>query len=99
VEKLDCTTKISRKNLDRITKLKISGYEPNDYIINLALEFLEENRNKLLQGGFIKEKLVHSSKISKSTLQRISSLKVSGYEPNDFIIGRALDLMEVERGK
>lgn len=36
------TTKISRKNLARIKKLKISGYEPNDYIISLALDALEE---------------------------------------------------------
>ena len=98
MEKLDCTTKISKRNLDRIAKLKISGYEANDYIINLALNFLEKNKDKLLQVGFVKEKLVHSSKISKKTLQRINRLKVSGYEPNDFIIRRALDLMEVDRG-
>lgn len=98
MEKLDCTTKISKRNLDRIAKLKISGYEPNDYIINLALKILEGNKDKLLQGQFVKEKLVHSSKISKKTLQRISNLKVSGYEPNNFIIGKALDLMEVGRG-
>jgi len=97
VKKLDCTTKISKKNLDRIAKLKVSGYEPNDYIINLALEFLEKNQEKLLQGGFSKEELKHSTKISKKTLQRLANLKVSGYEPNDFIIGRALDLYEEEK--
>ena len=39
-------TKISQKNLDRIKKLKITGYEPNDYIISLALGALEEKRAK-----------------------------------------------------
>ena len=37
-------TKISEQNLERIAALKVSGYEPNDYIIGLALELLEERR-------------------------------------------------------
>jgi len=40
------TTKISKENLDRIQKLKITGYEPNDYIIRLALDALEEKKRK-----------------------------------------------------
>ena len=40
------TTKISKENLDRIKKLKMSGYEPNDYIIKLALDALEEKKRK-----------------------------------------------------
>ncbi|OGI82102.1 hypothetical protein A3B93_01900 [Candidatus Nomurabacteria bacterium RIFCSPHIGHO2_02_FULL_42_24] len=94
MDKLGCTTKISKKNLDRIAKLKISGYEPNDYIINLALGILEKNKEKLLHGNFPKEELKHSTKISKKTLQKLASLKISGYEPNDLIISRALDLYE-----
>jgi hypothetical protein len=34
-------TKISQRNFERIQKLKKSGYEPNDYIIGLALDALE----------------------------------------------------------
>lgn len=35
-------TKISARNLKRIQALKQSGYEPNDYIIGLALDLLEK---------------------------------------------------------
>ncbi len=35
-------TKISQRNLERIKRLKASGYEPNDYIIGLALDALEQ---------------------------------------------------------
>ena len=94
-EALDSITKISQINLDRIAKLKMSGYEPNDYVIGLALSLLEKEN---IQGKFEKTKLNRTTKISKRTLERISSLKMSGYEPNDFIISRALDLLEKERG-
>ena len=35
-------TKISQRTWERIQKLKKSGYEPNDYIISLALDKLEK---------------------------------------------------------
>jgi hypothetical protein len=42
---LEKITKISSRNLDRIKKLKATGFEPNDYIIGLALDALEEKKN------------------------------------------------------
>ena len=91
---LDCTTKISKKNLDHIAKLKVSGYEPNDYIINLALDKLEKTKRQLITSQVEKNKLSYTTKISKKTLQRILRLKISGYEPNDLVIGKALDELE-----
>jgi hypothetical protein len=96
---LNCITKISKENLGRIEALKISGYEPNDYIISLGLNLLLQNRSILHKSAQAKVKLARTTKISKVTLGKIESLKISGYEPNDFIIGKALDLLENERKK
>ena len=93
-EALDSITKISQYNLDRIAKLKQSGYEPNDYIINQALNLLEQQPGAIHRGEFVKTKLNRTTKISSQTIQRISKFKISGYEPNDFIIGKALNLIE-----
>lgn len=41
---LERLTKISERNLGRIKKLKATGYEPNDHIIGLALDALENER-------------------------------------------------------
>ncbi len=95
---LTCTTKISKLNLVRIQKLKSSGYEPNDYILQQALQLLEKHNKPL---GFVstKQKITSSTKISAKTLSQIQKLKPSGYEPNDLIIHNALSLLEKQRGK
>ena len=94
--RLDIVTKISGYNLDRIRKLKISGYEPNDYIIEKGIDLLEKNTSCITEGIPAKRKLGRVSKISAKSLIRISKLKISGYEPNDYIIEKALDLLENE---
>ena len=91
---LDSITKISQVNLDRIARLKISGFEPNDYIINQALDLLEKKES----GEGHQEKLETTTKISSKTLNRIAKLKPSGYETNDYVIAQALSLLEKERG-
>ena len=85
-------SKISKRNLDRISALKISGYEPNDYIITLALDKLDEKGIEYKKSE--KVRLDRITKISKENLERISKFKITGYESNDYIIGLGLDLLE-----
>jgi hypothetical protein len=90
---LDGITKISQSNLDRIAALKVSGYEPNDYIISLALDILEKNEYRK---EYKKVDLRRTTKIFRKTMKRMKKLKGSN-ETNDAVIDRALDLLERER--
>ena len=90
-------TKISEQNLDRIAALKSSGYEPNDYIINQALDLLEKRDFRYKRVS--KRRLDKITKISDKALKRISKLKLTGYESNDYIIGLALELLEKKESK
>ncbi len=92
-KRLDSVTKISQANLDRISRLKESGYEPNDYVINLALDLLEQVGG----GEGLATKPNLTTKISSKTLLRIAKLKPSGYETNDYIIAKALSLLEKKK--
>ena len=96
---MNSITKISKVNLDRISRLKVSGYEPNDYIINIGLDFLDKNRAVIGESVKVKVRPDRTTKISLKTLARIASFKISGYEPNDFIIAKALDLLEKDGKK
>ncbi len=98
-KKLSCIAKISKSNFDRIDSFRQTGYEPNDFIINKALDLLEKNSSAINKRNNTKEKPIKSVKLSNETLERISLLKTSGYEPNDFIIGKALDLLEKAKKK
>ena len=92
------TTKISQENLDRIKKLKQTGYEPNEYIIRIALEALQKQKLPAVPPSPGK-KTAKTTKISPETLGLIQKFKISGYEPNDYVIGMALSALEKMRKK
>jgi hypothetical protein len=92
------TTKISQENLDRIKRLKITGYEPNDYIIRLALDALKKQKMPAVPPSPAKLRMGRTTKISPETLARIRKFKITGYEPNDYIIRLALDALEKKKG-
>jgi hypothetical protein len=92
---LSRVSKISKRNLNRISALKLSGYEPNDYVISLALDKLEEKGIEYRRVE--KVRLDCITKISVESLNRISKFKITGYESNDYIIGLGLDLLEKEK--
>jgi len=88
------TTKISKSNLDRIQKLKATGYEPNDYILNLALDVLKKLKDTPTPSLGQKSRMIRTTKVSQQTIDKIQNLKISGYEPNDYIINLALTALE-----
>ncbi|MBS3136738.1 hypothetical protein J4401_07335 [Candidatus Woesearchaeota archaeon] len=92
--KTNSISKISEHNYKRISSLKVSGYEPNNYIISLALDNLERNKKILLGAKGTRRSLPITTRISHKNMQRISKLKITGYETNDYVIGLGLDLLE-----
>lgn len=93
------TTKISQGNLDRIQRLKTTGYEPNDYILGLALDALEEMKGIPTPSLRQKPGMARTTKVSQETIQRIQGFKTTGYEPNDYIISLALGALEEKMKK